>query len=184
VADRFVPILYGNEFLTSVPALTILPWVLLPIFLDFPVGALLNATHRAHLKTGAMGATMVVNALLNALLIPAYGPLGAAWAGVGSFWFLFCLGIFFTWKDLPGAKWLASLMARCAIVCVAVWFAVRGPGEIMPFPLAVLFGGAIGVTMLLVVKLLTFTDLRTGWLWLRRKVKGPDPIDEEAHESI
>lgn len=182
VADRFIPLAYGLDFLTAIPALTILPWVLLPIFLDFPIGSLLNATHRAHLKTGAMGATMVVNALCNMLFIPAYGAVGAAWAAVISFWFLLAVGIWFAWKDLPGAAWLCSLVARSALVCVAVWLAVRGPGVIMPFPLAVLFGGAVGVTALLVVKLLTFTDLRIGWQWLRRRVKGPDPIDEEVHE--
>lgn len=182
VADRFIPTVYGLEFLTSVPALTILPWVLLPIFLDFPVGSLLNATHRAHLKTGAMGATMVVNALLNTLLVPMYGPVGAAWAGVGSFWFLLVVGLIFTWRDLPGTGWLASLLVRCGLVSTAVWFAVRGPGEIMPFPLAILFGGAIGVTALLIVQLLTLQDVRVAYRWLHRRVKGPDPIDEEMHD--
>ena len=41
--------------------------VLLPIFMDFPVGSFLNASHRAYLKTAAMLGTMVVNVVLNAL---------------------------------------------------------------------------------------------------------------------
>lgn len=182
VADRFVPAMYGLEFLSSIPALEILPWVLLPIFLDFPVGSLLNATHRAHLKTTAMGATMVLNAILNVFLVPAYGPVGAAWAGVVSFWFLMVIGLAFTWKDLPGAGWLASLLVRSGAVAAATWIAVRGPGAIMPFPLAILFGGAVSVCALLLVQLLTFKDLKTAVGWLMKRVKrGADPVEEEAH---
>lgn len=181
VADRFVPAAYGLAFLGSIPALEILPWVLLPIFLDFPIGSLLNATHRAHLKTGAMGATMVLNAVLNVVLVPQYGPVGAAWAAVGSFWFLLGLGLWFVRKDLPGFRWFASLLGRSVIVAGAVWIAVRGPGEFIPFPLAILFGAGIGGSALLATRLLTFQDLRTASSWLVRRVKGPDPADEEMH---
>lgn len=182
IADRFVPTVYGLDFLGSVPVLQILPWVLLPIFLDFPIGSLLNATHRAHLKTTAMGATMVVNGLLNLFLVPQFGPVGAAWAGVASFWFLMILGLWFTWDDLPDVTWLASLLGRSAIVCAFTWIAVRGPGAMMPFPLAILFGAAIGVCALLIVRLLMIDDLVVVARWLRSRVKkGTDSIDEEAH---
>ncbi|MEN9557656.1 MAG: hypothetical protein RL141_25 [Candidatus Parcubacteria bacterium] len=181
VASRFIPTVYGLDFLGSVAVLEVLPWVLLPIFLDFPIGSLLNATHRAHLKTGAMGATMVLNAVLNAFLIPLYGPVGAAWAGVGSFWFLLFVGVFFTWKELPSLRWFGWLLARSGMVAGAIWVAVREPGAIMPFPLAVLFGAAVGVIALLVTRLLTLQDVTIAWQWLMRRVKGPDPIDEEAH---
>jgi O-antigen/teichoic acid export membrane protein len=181
IAPRFVPFAFGLEFLGSIPALVVLPWVLIPIFLDFPIGSLLNATHRAHLKTGAMGATMVINALLNAILVPLYGPVGAAWAGVGSFWALMAMGMWFTWDDLPGAGWVTLLLARSGVVAAVTWFAVRIPGEIMPLPFTVLFGGAVGVCALLATSLLTIGDLKTGLQWFVRKVKGPDPIDEELH---
>ncbi len=181
ISPRFIPIAFDIDFLSSIPALAILSWVLLPIFLDFPIGSLLNATHRAHLKTGAMGATMVLNAILNVLLVPRMGPVGAAWAAVVSFWFLMGVGMWFTWKDLPGWKWTASLLLRAGIVAAAVWFAVRIPGEAMPFVLAIIFGGAVGVTALLVTRLLTFQDFKMVFQWFEKRIKGPDPIDEGAH---
>jgi O-antigen/teichoic acid export membrane protein len=181
IADRFVPMVYGLEFLGSVAVLELLPWVLLPIFLDFPIGSLLNATHRAHLKTGAMGATMVVNAVLNAFLVPSFGPVGAAWAGVASFWFLLSVGVWFTRRDMPSASWIAWLLARSAFVAAATWLAVRGPGTAMPLPLTVLFGGACGVVALLVTQLLRVEDVRVALSWLKQRVKTPDPIDEAAH---
>ncbi|MBI2723252.1 MAG: hypothetical protein HYX39_13845, partial [Bacteroidetes bacterium] len=37
----------------------------------------MNAAHKQHLKTLIMGATMIVDAVLNALLIPRLGIVGA-----------------------------------------------------------------------------------------------------------
>lgn len=184
IAPRFIPFAYGLQFLGSVPALTILPWVLIPIFLDFPVGSLLNASHRAQLKTGAMGATMVLNAILNALLVPMYGPVGAAFAGLGSFWLLMAIGMWFAWDEMPGAGWLGLLFARIAVVSAVTWLAVRIPGEAMPLPLTILFGGAVGVSALLATGLLTIGDLKTAFQWFVRRAKAPDPVDEEEHAEI
>jgi O-antigen/teichoic acid export membrane protein len=161
--------------------LTILPWVLLPIFIDFPVGSLLNATNRAHLKTAAMGAAMLVNAGLNVLLVPAYGPVGAAWAGIGSFTFLLAAGFVFARRDLPSASWLVWLLLRSGAVGALIWIAVRSLGKPMPFPLMILFGAAIGVTALLVFRLLTLEDLRAIRRWLLSRVRAGDPQKEQLH---
>jgi O-antigen/teichoic acid export membrane protein len=184
IAPRFVPFMYGIPFLGSVAPLTILPWVLLPIFIDFPVGSLLNASHRAHLKTAAMGACMVLNALANSILVPRFGPVGAAWAGVISFWFLMFAGIWFTWRDLPNRGWFAWLLARCLISGGITWVAVRILGANVPFLLAVLFGVAFGIASLLTFRLLTMEDLRTALAWTHRRVGPADPLDEEQRDMV
>lgn len=181
IAPRFVPLLYDVQFLGAVMPLTILPWVLLPIFIDFPVGSLLNATNRAHLKTAAMGAAMVVNAILNVLLVPAYGPTGAAWAGVGSFSFLLLAGLVFAWRELPSLSWFAWLIARAATVAALIWFAVRWFGTPMPFPLMVIFGAAVGITALLVFRLLTREDIRSMYRWLHSRIRPVNPTREQFH---
>jgi O-antigen/teichoic acid export membrane protein len=182
IAPRFVPLFYGTEFLAAIPPLSILSWVLIPIFLDFPVGSLLNASHRAHLKTAAMGVAMVVNAALNLLLVPAYGPVGAAWAGVGSFSLLMVIGIAFARNDLPSLSWFASLLARSAAVGALMWIAIRTLGVSMPFAFDILFGGAVGVVGLLLARLLTFADVTSAVGWLRQRVApSEDPEDEMLH---
>ncbi len=181
IAPRFIPLLYDVQFLGAVAPLTILPWVLLPIFIDFPVGSLLNATNRAHLKTASMGAAMVVNAVLNILLIPTYGPAGAAIAGVGSFTFLLFAGIFFAWRELPSIGWFVWLLVRSGIVGALIWFAVRMIGISMPFPLTILFGAAVGVSALLVLKLLTMGDIRAIYRWLHARVRANNPQREQLH---
>jgi len=182
ISPRFIPLFYGTEFLTSIPALSALSWVLIPIFLDFPVGSMLNASHRAHLKTIAMGGAMVVNAVANILLVPAYGPIGAAWAGLISFTFLLFVGIYFVRKDLPSMRWFAFLFMRSWLVGGAIWIAVRFLGVSMPFTFSVLFGAAVGVTAMLLVRLLTFADVRMAYAWLHRKIgRSEDPEDENLH---
>lgn len=181
IAPRLIPILYDVQFLGVVMPLTILPWVLLPIFIDFPVGSLLNATNRAHLKTTAMGAAMAVNAILNVLLVPSYGPVGAAWAAVGSFSFLLLAGLSFVWRELPSVSWFAWLLARSVIVGALIWFAVRIVGAPMPFALMILFGAAIGITALLVFRLLTFADIKAIYRWLHSRVRPGDPQKEQLH---
>lgn len=100
VADDAVA-LAGQGYADAAPVLCVLIFVLIPIFLDFPVGSLLNAADRQATKMAVMGATMVLNFGLNALLIPQFGIVGAAWAGLASFTFLFVAGFYFVSQVIP-----------------------------------------------------------------------------------
>ncbi len=94
--------LAGQGYAGAAPVLSILIFVLIPIFLDFPVGSLLNASNRQTTKMAIMGVTMVMNLILNAVLIPWLGIMGAAWAGLVSFTFLFVAGFYFISRVIPG----------------------------------------------------------------------------------
>ena len=95
VAEPLIAISVGSEFSASAPILSTLVFVLLFIFLDFPIGSLLNAADRQTLKTTLMGLTMVINVIANFILIPRMGALGAAIAANISFAFLFFSGLIF-----------------------------------------------------------------------------------------
>jgi O-antigen/teichoic acid export membrane protein len=97
--------LAGDGYMEAVPILRILIFVLVPLFLDFPIGSLLNAADRQIIKTAIMGATMIINVILNAILIPRLGIIGAAWAAEVSFWFLFLAGLYFVPKIIPRLPW-------------------------------------------------------------------------------
>lgn len=178
LAPRLIPFLYGQEFVSAVSSFQILPWVLLPIFLDFPVGALLNATHRAYLKTSAMVATMFVNILFNALWVPRYGSLGAAMAGVVSFWALFAIGVVLTRREAGGYVRFISLTARAGFAAAVSWFAWRNIGGMMDLPAAVLFGGAVAVILAFTVRLVTLDDV---YRFVRRFKPAPQKV-EIVHE--
>lgn len=178
LSHRLIPLIYGREFLGSVPVFQILPWVLLPIFLDFPIGALLNATHRAHLKTTAMVATMIANVALNAVLVPRFAGVGAAWAGVISFWGLYLIGTYFTRKNIGNWLMFVSLTLRGLLASGVSWYAWRIIGDRMALPATCVFGGAVAVVMAFVVRLITVDDV---YRFIKRFRPAPQKV-ETVHE--
>ncbi|MDD2785624.1 MAG: flippase [Patescibacteria group bacterium] len=169
LAPRLMLALYGQAFSGAIPAMAVLPWVLIPIFLDFPVGALLNGSHRAHLKTIAMLGTMVANAILNLILVPLYGPLGAAWAGVFSFSFLYAIGIGFTYRDAGGLWNILLPLLKSLPVAALSWFIWRYVGGYMPLPMAFLFGAAISIILMFAVRLMNLQEVMFFWKQLSNR---------------
>lgn len=183
LAGRLVLSLYGEAFRGSIAPLMILPWVLIPIFLDFPIGSLLNATHRAHLKTASMGIAMVVNVIANLYLVPVYGPVGAAWSGVISFWLLFLVGRHFARKEMA-LSWFGPLFLRGIGAAFATWGAVTLAIGPMTDIFAFLFGGAVSVVFLFLFGLLKVQDVLMVFRWLKQKIMPTPQIeDEELHDK-
>jgi O-antigen/teichoic acid export membrane protein len=170
LSPRIIPLAYGNQYLPSIPSLEILPWVLIPIFMDFPVGSLLNATHRAHIKTSAMVGVMLINIVLNAVFVPRMGPVGASLAGVCSFFALYVFGMIFTAKDSDGIWTQLSIFLRALSAAGVSWYAWRVLGDRMPLAAAVVFGGAIAVSVAFLLRLVTPTDVK---MVLRFRRLGP-----------
>ncbi|MDA0207797.1 MAG: flippase [bacterium] len=88
IAPDLITLVYSDAFLDSVLPLQVLIFVLLFIFLDFPIGSLLNSNDRQMTKTVIGAATMVLNIVFNLVLIPIFGITGASIAALGSFAFM------------------------------------------------------------------------------------------------
>ncbi len=168
-AFTIIPLIYGRAFLASVAPLTLLPWVLIPIFVDFPIGSLLNATHRAGKKTTAMGITCAINVTANVILVPRYGPLGAAIAGVVSFWTLLAVGTFFVRRDLPSVGWMTWLVARGSGVALVAWIVIRFWLSSFSLPIALALATGLLFVLLVVSGLVTRPDLMIIKRLLRRE---------------
>ena len=128
--------LYGPAYLPSILPLKILLASLVFAFLDFPVGSLLNACHRQSAQTTVMGGTMTLNIILNLILIPNFGILGAAISALAGNFILFLAGFLWVPKIIPwpniGFWWkmLKTLLAA-AVMGGVIW--------LMRAPLAYLF---------------------------------------------
>ncbi len=111
LAPEIIGLVYGGEYTESVVPLSVLIFVLVPIFLDFPIGSLLNASGRQSVKTVIMGVTMVVNIIANMLFIRWYGIVGASIAGCVSFVVMFGLGALMIRKQIAITvrDWLNSV---------------------------------------------------------------------------
>jgi O-antigen/teichoic acid export membrane protein len=85
IAPWIIGLLYGEEFLPAVA-----PFMVLSVWgLVRPVGLLAMAIpqsmNRPSVGAGAMGLTAVLNVVLNAIMIPIYGMMGAALATTVSY---------------------------------------------------------------------------------------------------
>jgi O-antigen/teichoic acid export membrane protein len=162
IADQAV-LLAGNAYASAASVLSVLIFVLIPIFLDFPIGALLNACNRQTTKTTIMGVTMIINIVLNAWLIPLAGIVGAAIAALISFLFMFGIGLFFVPRLIPQFRFLPLLydMSRIAlsgILMLIVGIALKPfIGWIGVIPIC----AAVYLFSLFVTRVITFNDLRS-----------------------
>lgn len=84
----------GEDFSGAIPALLILASGRVLLSTMGPVGNILNMTGNERTTAWLTVAFSLVNAILNAFLIPLYGALGAAWATMVS---LFALHITMLW---------------------------------------------------------------------------------------
>jgi O-antigen/teichoic acid export membrane protein len=82
LASKIILLLYGTAYLPSVPALQILIWTVPIIFLTYLWGTLFISIDRQDLVLKITFISMVFNIVLNLLLIPVYGFMGAALATV------------------------------------------------------------------------------------------------------
>ncbi len=174
LAPVLVPFLYGETYFTSVAILQVLAWVLIPIFLDFPIGSMLNATHRAAQKTSAMGVAMVINATVNWVLIPQMGAIGAAWSALASFITLYGLGVWFVRKEIDWMPWM-RLHLQGAIVAAGIWLFVDWTSGLF-HPLIVTAGaGLFALFMNITVRLVTIADIKRVADWLLKRYEGAKP---------
>lgn len=163
--------LAGEGYDEAVPVLQALIFVLIPIFLDFPVGSLLNAADRQGTKTAIMGVTMVLNVVMNAIFIPMFGVIGAAYAALISFTFLLLGGMYYVSDIIPGYSIRSFLktvfpIILSGLVMGAVAYALR---PIVGFVLTIPVGGVVYVAMLFATRSVRTTHIQSALSLLKRK---------------
>jgi len=95
LAEPLILKIYGVTYLPSILPLQVAIFTVIFIFLNYPVGSLLNATDRQMTNTAVMGVCMALNVILNVILIPRFSYLGAAISAVISHALLFTIGLIF-----------------------------------------------------------------------------------------
>lgn len=170
LAPEIITFFYGAEYGGSIPALSVLIFVLVAIFLDFPIGSLLNATGRQSTKTAIMGMTMVMNVVSNMLLVPRFDVVGASIAAVISFTFMFTAG----WAMLPKElelsvrdllRRIGGLLTTSMLMATVVLFLK----QYMPWMLTIPVGALVFVVGAFVTGSFTMTHVRTFKALLVRK---------------
>lgn len=152
--------IYPDVYEASYQSLQIFMISLFFVFINYPIGNLLNASDRQTRNTVNMGIAMLVNIILNIYFIPRHTFIGATIAAAISAFVLVCLGIIPVWRVihfqwsyllkkfvltllasllmgislffLQGAVPLLGLFGLAAVLYVACLFIVRAitPSEI------------------------------------------------------
>jgi O-antigen/teichoic acid export membrane protein len=77
-AHQMIGIIYGGGFSPSMLALQILTWVVPLIFLTYLFGVFLESTNGPRVATAVTGVNCAFNVVLNIMLIPRFGLIGAS----------------------------------------------------------------------------------------------------------
>jgi O-antigen/teichoic acid export membrane protein len=97
LADKIV-LLFDSAYSQAVLPLQIIIIALIFIFLNYPIGSLLNACDKQKRNTYNMGLTVILSVFLNLILIPIYQAIGAAITVLISNMFMFFLGLYYSNK--------------------------------------------------------------------------------------
>jgi O-antigen/teichoic acid export membrane protein len=120
LAEPVILAFYGSEYLPAVLPLQVLMMGLFFVFLNFPLGSLLNGCDRQVKNTFLVGITMVLNVILNIIVIPRYSFVGAAAAFMVSHSFLFVMSLIIAKQIIPYSKRNLLKVLLRSLVGVAV----------------------------------------------------------------
>lgn len=169
-ADKVVGPIFGQQYLEAVPILTIMMISLVFSFLVFAIGALLNASNRQSRNTIHLAVAAGTNALINAVLIPFWGAIGAAWATVITYGLLCLLGwvvvpqiISFPWRS---ALWQMTKVLVAALLMGAIVLLVK---PFVPIIATIGIGGVVYAALLWLSGVVSREDATILMSLVRRK---------------
>lgn len=127
LAGRIINFLYGEAYSSSIIALQIISWYMFIKFLNFLLGTVLSSIDRQDKRMLGQGTTAAFNVLLNLLLIPKIGYIGAAWATFATEIFLFLLYYWHVSKSLYFYNF-GKVLVKPMISVLVMFFVIRFAG--------------------------------------------------------
>jgi len=153
LADKII-LIFKSGFIESVLPLQIVMVSLLFIFLNYPIGSLLNACDKQKINTLNMGIVLILSIIVNLLLIPRWQAVGASITVVISHLAMFILGMYWVPKitayraGVIMKVFIKSLLAVIVMSLAALYlksmlnvFMVVLISSLLYFVLIFLFGG-------------------------------------------
>jgi O-antigen/teichoic acid export membrane protein len=182
LAKPIVLALYGPDYLSSVLPLQVAVFTAIFIFLNYPVGSLLNACDRQMTNTLIMGASMGLNIVLNIILIPRFSFVGAAISTLVSHSLLYILGMIFANKIVAyGKGFIFGLLAKIILSAGLMSAVIIFLNKFVLFWFLIPIGGAIYFTALYLLRGIGKGDF-VGILQALRKKQAVEIIEGEGEE--
>ncbi|MFH1145489.1 MAG: flippase [bacterium] len=156
LAQPLITLVYPG-FTGSILPLQILISSLFFLFVNFPIGYTLNACHKQRRNTLNLVVIVTMNIILNILLIPLFGAIGAAVSSLATNVLVVLLG----WplaKSLTGSSWMELLWPLGKILCAAIVAGIIAL-SVPVWWLAGMIGGVIYVLLLFILRVVAVSDL-------------------------
>jgi len=141
LADKII-LLFKPEYVEAILPLQIIMTSLLFIFLNFPIGSLLNACDKQKINTRNMGIGLVVSIILNLILIPRFQAVGASITVLFTNFIMFAIGIFYIPKIIKIRPWkIISVFIKAVLsTCVMAFLILFLKQELNIFIVVALSG--------------------------------------------
>lgn len=127
LAGRIIQFFYGKAYASSVIALQIISWYMFIKFLNFLLGTVLSSIDKQGKRMMGQGLTAGFNVLLNLMLIPRIGYVGAAWATFATEIFLFILYYWYVSRSLYFYNF-AKILVKPIIAAFAMFLVIKFVG--------------------------------------------------------
>lgn len=111
-----IRLLYGTRFAGAAPLLRLLCWLLVVQTMSYPLGDALTTVDRNGQRVTITGVAAGLNLGVNLLVIPRYGPAGAALVTLGTEVFTLLAFVVLVRRHIPGFRVLAALGIQTAAV--------------------------------------------------------------------
>ncbi len=153
IADELIITIWGEAFEASILPLQILIFSLIFLFINYPIGSLLNACDRQMRNTIHFGIAMVVNIVLNLLLIPKYTFVGTSIASLVSIVVLMSLG-FYVVRQITNynKKFIITTAAKTLVSALIMYFSLVLLKESLSLFLLVPIGIVIYFVILFIIR--------------------------------
>lgn len=152
---------FGDNYQASILPLRILIVSLIFSFISFPIGAFLNACDRQATQTTIVAIVMVLNIIMNIMLIPRYGAVGAASAALTGNILLTVLG----YMIMPQIAKISHAFIAKTVVLVAAAAGLMGmlvyySNMQLHFSLAILVGAGSYALFLFLFRIVSIEQLQ------------------------
>ncbi len=168
LADKII-LLFKSGFEGAILPLQISIIALFFIFINFPIGSLLNACDRQRRNTFNMAIVTIVSVIINLILIPRWQAVGASVTVLITNFLMFILGIYWAKKIITyrsGENWQVFFKALFASILMGIIILV-GKGALNIFILAVL-GAIIYFSSLFIMGGFRKSDIISVWQSFKR----------------
>ncbi len=180
-ADNLVELFYGQTFASAVPALRILAFAIIGLFVNMLLSYVFMALGKQRFYLMAAVCCLAVNTVVDVLLIPHIGATGAAWGTLFGELSYFVLCIVFLSRVQLAYAWLAQL-ARPVILCVVLcWIAYQAPPQgVAEQVLFTLIYAVSYVAGLFILRVFKPADIKQVIALLTERATRPEMADNSA----